>query len=347
MNAEKIIYEDCMGVVNNSAIDWEKLWNKTVLITGATGLIGMSIVKSILHYNREKNAHISIVALVRNQKIASEIFQEYLLDGDLSFVVGDVTKDLSVQEEIDYIIHGASITSSSLFVEKPVETIMTAIIGTRNILELAKEKKVKSVVYMSSMEVYGTPVNEKPLDEKNIGFLDPLAVRSSYSESKRMVENLCVSYQKEYSIPVKIIRLTQTFGPGVKRNDNRVFAEFARCALNGDNIVLQTEGLTKRMYLYTADAVSALLIVLLSGKNGEAYNAANTTSYCTIREMAELVCESFGNGKIEVVVNKNSGSNEKYNPFQEIFLDTSKIEKLGWKSTVDLKEMYERMIDAM
>ena len=214
------------------------------------------------------------------------MFSSYIERGDLQLVAGDILKLPLIEENVDYIIHGASITASRDFVEKPVETITTAIDGTRNLLELARQKNVKGMVYMSSMEVYGTPYDEQPLTEERMGYLNPLAVRSSYSESKQMVENLCVAYASEYGIPVKIVRLTQTFGPGVAGDDGRVFAEFARCAVMGKDIRLQTEGLTKRMYLYTADAVTALLTVLTKGEDGQAYNAANVNSYFYIREMA-------------------------------------------------------------
>lgn len=342
--AFSITKEDGHNIVDCNTIDWKMLSGNTILITGATGLIGMNLIHGIMSYNELNNGNIKVLALVRNVNKGNSLFAEYIEKNWLQLVQGDILTPVSLEENVDYIIHGASVTASKDFVEKPVETITTAIDGTKNLLELAKCKRVKSMVYMSSMEVYGTPYDEAPLTEEKMGYLNPLAVRSSYSESKQMVENLCVAYHSEYQVPVKIVRLTQTFGPGVAVNDGRVFAEFARCVMEGKDIRLQTEGLTKRMYLYTADAVTALLTVLTKGESGQAYNAANEDTYCSIREMAELVAEEFGQGKSRVVIAIPDTPNASFNPVMCVYLSTEKLRSLGWEAQVDLKEMYRRMI---
>ena len=132
------------------------------------------------------------------------------------------------------------------------------------------------MVYLSSLEVYGVPQTEDgTVTETDYGYIDPLSVRSSYSEGKRMVECLCASYAKEYQVPVKVARLSQTFGAGVEYHDGRVFAEFARCAVEKRNIILHTAGNTLRTYCYTKDAVAALLTILVKGEVGSAYNVTN------------------------------------------------------------------------
>ena len=342
-----IIKEDGNRIAESDFIEWSVLKNHTVLITGATGLIGMNLVKGIMSYNENYNGRIKVLALVRNIEKGKRLFAQYMENDCLEFIQGDILSPLNIEEKVDYIIHGASVTASRDFVEKPVETIVTAIDGTRYILDFAREKKIKGMVYMSSMEVYGTPQDDSPLTEEKMGYLNPLAVRSSYSESKQMVENLCVAYHYEYGVPVKIARLTQTFGPGVAADDNRVFAEFARCATGGKDICLQTEGLTKRMYLYTADAVTGLLTILTKGENGQAYNVANMNTYCSIREMAELVAGEFGQGKSKVVIAIPEVPNASFNPVMCVYLDTGRLEELGWKAKVDLTEMYRRMIICM
>ena len=348
MGKKEIIYnEDNSFIAQSSSIEWNNLCNNSVLITGATGLIGATIVRGIMEYNRLNADNIKLYALVRNREKAEKMFADYMEDSTLSLVEGDINTFDEFLPDVDYIIHGASVTASKDFVTKPVETIMTAIEGTRNILELARRKKVKGMVYMSSMEVYGTPLDEQPLTEERMGYLNPLAVRSSYSESKQMVENLCVAYSSEYQVPVKIIRLTQTFGPGVAADDGRVFAEFARCATMGKDIRLQTIGATQRMYLYTADAATAILTVLTQGKPGSAYNAANMDTYCSIREMADLVAEHFGNKKCNVVLDIPDTPNASYNPICHVYLDCGRLEALGWKARVGLVDMYHRMIECM
>lgn len=346
-SATDIIREDGLKIADCVSVDWSILEGCSVFVTGATGLIGVNLIRGIMAYNESHNGNIKVLALVRNTVKAQNLFSKYLDKKCLKLVEGDILTPFELEEPVDYIIHGASVTASRDFVEKPVETITTAIDGTRNILELARAKQVKSMVYMSSMEVYGTPYNDEPLTEDKMGYLDPLAVRSSYSESKQMVENLCVAYHSEYQVPVKILRLTQTFGPGVAKDDKRVFAEFARCAMQDEEIRLQTEGLTKRMYLYTADAATALLTVLTKGQNGQAYNAANKNTYCSIREMAEMVAKEFGHGTSKVVIAIPEVPNASFNPVMCVYLETTKLRSLGWNAMVDLKEMYRRMLVCM
>ena len=176
-----------------------------------------------------------------------------------------------------------------------------------------------------------------------MGYLNISSFSSSYPEGKRLAENLCCAYAKEYGVPVTIARLAQTFGPGVDRNDGRVFAYMARCALEGQNIRLNTDGSKENMYLYTMDAVSAILLLLVKGENGEAYNVANETSYCSIKRMAELVAGIFGKGSVDVEINVGQVSRE-YPPVGYLNLDTTKLNTLGWSPRVGLLNMYDRMM---
>lgn len=255
-------------------------------------------------------------ALVRDEAKAKRIFQD--IDcSNISFFKGDVRSPISIEAPIDYIIHAASETSSKAFINAPVQVIEIAITGTKNMLELAHQKNVKGFVYLSSMEVYGTPHDDDKIFETHGTDLDTMNVRTSYPESKRLCESLCTAYASERNVPAKVVRLTQTFGPGVQYNDGRIFAELSRCAIEGRDIMLHTKGETKRSYLYTLDAATAILTVLTKGKSGEAYNTANEDSYCSIYEMAKLN------------------------------LDTSKLKNLGWQATTDLKSMFEKTIRSM
>lgn len=345
---DSILQED-LEAVAKSEVDFKKLNGKTVFVTGATGLIGSQIVKAILCANRLLGTSISVVACVRNKAKAETVFQSVLKDPAFQIYQGDINTSISYDGPVDYIIHGASATSSKYFVSNPVETIHTAINGTTNVMEFAKEKQVESVVYLSSLEVYGTPdADAGMITEKDYGYIDPLSVRSSYSEGKRMVECLCVGYAEEYQVPVKISRLSQTFGAGVAYDDGRVFAEFARCAMEKKNIVLHTAGKTVRSYCYTADAVKAILLILLEGENGQAYNVTNMDTAISIYDMAQLVCDCFPESGIEVTIDipediKSFG----YNPEMIIRLDSQKLLDLGWKPTTDLKNMYKRLVASM
>lgn len=326
-------------------IDFLTLGGKTVLVTGATGLIGSNIILTLVHLGKKFKNPIKVVAVVRNETKAKKLFGE--IYNDVKFVVGDVVKGVEISEKVDYIIHAASQTSSKAFIERPLETIETAIQGTLNMLRIAKEKKVEKFVYLSTMEVYGAPDTDEKIDEEHDTNLNTMAVRSCYPESKRMCENLCASYMEEYGVPVNVVRLTQTFGPGVLYHDGRIFAEFARCVIEKRDIVLHTKGETKRSYLYTQDAVNAILTVLLKGKRGQAYNAANEETYCSILEMAEMVANSCAKEKIQVKVQVEDISRLGYAPTLKMNLDTSKLQALGWKPEVGLEEAYRRLILSM
>ena len=316
-----------------------------VFVTGATGLIGSQIVNALALCGK----HVTVIALVRSMEKARSAFGSLLDAGAVQAYLGDVTGPLAVAGKIDYIIHGASPTSSRFFVEKPVETIFTALNGTHNVLELAREKQVKKVVYLSSLEVYGVPDNTKEyISETDYGYINPMQVRSSYSEGKRMAECICVSYAKEYGVPVCVARLSQTFGSGVAYDDGRVFAEFARCAIEGRDIVLHTQGNTLRTYCYTTDAVIALLTLMLRGEPGQAYNVTNMDTAITIRDMAQLVCSLEPEKGIQVCIDiPTDVSSFGYNPEMVIRLSTDKLQSLGWQPTVGLIEMFQRLIASM
>ncbi len=255
-----VFQEDLESFVNQEQIPWQDLQGKTIFITGGTGLIGSTLASGLLYANNVRKLGLTVILLVRDVERAKQQFKAQLQDSDaLQFVEGTVEALPKLDMPIDYFVHGASPTASAYFVQHPVETISTAVGGTASMLKLAKEKNASGFVFLSSMEMYGTINAEKPLTEADIGYLNPLAIRSCYPESKRLCEALCAGYASEYGLNAMSVRLAQTFGPGVAANDKRVFAEFARCAMNGQDIVLQTEGKSKHCYVYAMDAASAIL----------------------------------------------------------------------------------------
>lgn len=340
-----VFQEDLEFIAQTDYIPWEQLRGKTCLITGATGLIGYTLTSALLYAGWKKQLNLTVVALVRNVEKAKQKFAVQLSQGlPLQFVQGDVENLPPMDGPVDYVIHGASPTASKFFVEHPVETIHTAVIGTMNLLRLAKDKRCQGFVYLSSMEVYGSVEEENLLHETDLGYLNPLAVRSCYPESKRLCEALCAANASEYDLRAMSVRLAQTFGPGVDVNDNRAFAEFMRCARQGREIVLQTPGDSKQPYIYTMDAASAILTVLLKGEKGQAYNAVNSETYCSIAEMARLVAAHFSAEQpVTVKTAASEESMKKYPPKRCWNLSADALTALGWKHTKGLVRMYERM----
>lgn len=330
-----------MAVHNTSENDelllYSGLDNKTVLITGATGLIGGAIIRAL----RASGANIRIIAHGRNEEAGAFLSREYRV----LFVGGDIREPVLLNNagDIHYIFHCASITKSAEMISKPVDVITTAVDGTRNILELARMRNSKSVVYLSSMEVYG----QTELDmvcETDLGYLDLSSPRSSYPESKRLCESLCVSYYVQYGVPVKIARLALTFGHGTQNNmsDTRVAMQFARKAMSGENIELHTEGKTVTNFCGTEDAARAVLTILVKGENGQAYNVANHEASVTIREMAELVSKQYG---VDVIVNVPKDIMKRgYAPDKYYKLNVDKLLSLGWRPRNSLIDCYKAMI---
>jgi dTDP-glucose 4,6-dehydratase len=341
---DPILQEDIEYLVDR--FDFSALYNSSILISGATGLIGSQLVKVLACLNRIKGAGIAVYALIRDVHKARGIFQELYAHEKIRFIVHDIRQGLALNDYIDYVIHGASITASRVFIEKPVETIDTAYIGTHVMLDFAREKQVKGLVYLSSMEVFGITDTRLPdVKEEDYGYIDILNPRSSYSESKRMCECLCACYAGEYDLSVRIARLTQVVGAGIDYHDTRVAAQFARSVVENKDIVLKTEGKTLRPIVYTRDAISGIFTVLLRGQNGKAYTIANKASAITIRETAEMIVKKIANNKIKLVFDIDIPA--EYAPNLNLNLNTTKLESLGWKVEVEIEEAYRRMIESM
>lgn len=280
--------------------------------------------------------------MVRNSQKTDLVFADVKDREEFHVICADISEKLSTPFPVDYIVHGANSTASKDFLTQPVEVIKSILYGTTNVLEFAKEKRIKSMVYLSSMEVYGiTDPQKETVTEYDIGFIDTSAVRSCYPEGKRMAENLCTCYAKEYDVPVKIARLAQTFGAGVDYHDNRVFAQFTKAAIEKKNIVLHTQGNSKRNSCYTTDAIRGVLCMLNNGKNGETYNIANPQTSITIKDIAQLVAQKIADGKIDVEFDLDTQAG--YSVDFQFNMNVEKMEKLGWKSYVELEEMYKRM----
>ena len=319
-------------------VPWGELDGKTVAVTGGTGLIGGFLVDILLERVHSFGGDIAVVLLAREPQRALDRF----CSERCSAVHWDALSPTVPSVDADYVIHLACDTSSDGFLNRPVETISTVVDGATAMLEFARKIGAR-ICLASTMEVYASG-GPAPLAEDVGGALDAMNPRNSYPEAKQLSEALASAYTAEYGVSACVARLCQTFGAGVQRDDRRVFAEFARRCLAGEDIVLLTPGEKRNMYLSVQDAALALILLVLKGEAGLAYNVANETTFCSVREMAEAVAERFGSNRTKVRVEVDPEASRRFRAPGEINQDTSRLMALGWIPTVDLMDIYGQMI---
>ncbi len=340
----EILRQDIQRFANSFPLA-EDLRQKTIAITGATGLLGSCMTWALLALNRQHSLDLRILTIVRNAEKARQMFgKEDKTFGIITYNFAEFLP-FDAPEPIDYLIHFAAPTASKQFVEQPIETMNTVYFGTNSLLEYAKRVGLSSFVLASTLEVYGTILDDTTLlTEDKQGYLDPMATRSSYPLAKRAAEALCHNYAVEYGVRAKVARLAQTFGAGVTVEDNRVFAQFAKAVINQQDITLNTMGDLSRSYCYTMDAVAAILFIMVKGEQGEAYNVANEESYISVKDMAQMVLKNhYPLGKLLFNIKEGLG----YSPTTKLRLSTQKIAALGWKAAYNLEEMFERLIRSL
>lgn len=339
----QIIEEDIKGIISNS-LPWAVLRNKTILVTGASGMIPSYIVYTLLGLNDSKGLGINVLALVRNKEKAEGIFGDILKRNDITLIVQDVSIPLKTDSPVDYIFHGGSAARPSEHKAAPTATIRANLTGTFNLLDLAVEKNSQAFVLMSSSEVYGTVADDiDKIKEDDYGTIDILNPRSCYSEGKRAAETICTCFAAQYGIDCKMPRFAHIYGPGLGLNDGRVQADFASHVFHSRDIVLNSDGSSKRAYTYVADAVSGVFYILLKGKE-MAYNVADSSSIISIRELAEHFIAARPEKNLKLTFNIPETSSGMYNPAKFIGLDGSKLEQLGWTAKTDVAEGCSRML---
>lgn len=297
-----IIREDIEQISKN--IDTSKCEGNTFLITGANGLLARYIVETLIYLNDYKlKKRCKIIALCRNNNDAISKFSEYIYRTDFKLLIQTVEEEIKYTESVDYIIHAASQANTKLFYSDPVGTLSANTIGTYNLLKYANEKKVKGFLFFSSGAVYGdTSIATEFIKENQYYQIDPLEITSCYSESKKMAENMCFSFYKQFNLPIKIIRIGHTYGPGINLNDGRVFSDFIKNILDNKDLVIKSDGEAKRAFCYITDAINAFFLVLFNGKSGEAYNMSNNDYFVSIKELAEILTEKvFKDKGIDII----------------------------------------------
>lgn len=341
-----IVQEDLKDIVSRKDLKFEKLKNTTILVTGANGMLATYMIYTLLKLNEIYHYNIKIIALARNKEKAKARLKDNIDSKYLNLLIQDVCEPINISENIDYIIHAAGSASPQFIINDPVGIIAANTKGTFNVFELGRKKKIKKILFLSTREVYGKISDEiDDISEEHIGALDPLDSRSCYPESKRMAENICKSYLKQYNTPYNIVRIAHSYGPGMEINqDGRVMADLISDVVNNRNIILKSHGVDIRAFCYINDAVVGMFLVMLKGKIGEAYNLANETEPIQIKELAHLLVESFKDKRlnVEFKISKNSGVG--YSKFKRVKLNTKKIEELNWSPKVKLIDGIKRTV---
>lgn len=332
-------YLDDLKTVAELPLPWKKLDGCNILITGATGLIGSCLVETLMS-RVGHNYH--IYATGRDAHRAKKRFSAFMNAPSFHFFNYDVMHPLPSNIEFQYIVNAASDASPASFVLNPVEVILCNIMGVANLLDYGRLHGLRRLLYVSSGEIYGEGDGRK-FTEDYSGYVDCTKSRSCYPVSKRAAETLCMSYMAEYGIESVIARLSHTYGPNFTESDNRVYAQFIRNVLRGEDIVLKSDGRQYRSWCYVVDCVSALLFILLCGEGGKAYNVADDQSNITIRELAEMIA-SIADRK--VVFEKPSDVDILgRNVVSRSTFDTSLLEGLGWKVQGSMRQKLERVIN--
>ena len=280
--------EDIKAIMKT--LDIAPLYGKSIMISGATGMIGTFLIDLIMYCNEETNSNIRIIALGRNKEKGKLRFAEYFNSPFFSFIECDITKPIAANLETDYIIHAASTTHPLAYSTEPIGTITSNVLGTINLLEYGINHNLKRFVYISSVEVYGENQGDTDrFDESYCGYINCNTLRAGYPESKRLCEALCQAYRKQKNIEIVIPRLARSFGPTMQMSDSKAIAQFIKKGLAKEDIVLKSKGNQLYTYTYTPDAASGILACLINGKDGEAYNIASEANETTLRDLAEMI----------------------------------------------------------
>lgn len=332
-------YRDDIKAAAMEVLPWELLDGKNILVTGATGLIGGCLVEVLMA--REGDFH--VYAVGRNEERAKRRFRDYEGNGRFHFLHYDVSQPLQSDVVFHFVVHAASGAAPAAFASQPVEVVKANILGVANLMEYGLGHGIERMLYVSTGEVYGEggatldTADGKAFVESDSGYVNCVTPRACYPSSKRAAETLCISYMAEYGADVVIARPCHVYGPNFTESDNRVYAQFFRNILRGEDIVMKSDGSQFRSWCYVVDCVRALLYILLKGEAGEAYNIADESSNISIRQLAEKIARIGGR---QVVIKKpDNQESSGYNVVTKSVFSTLKIRGLGWtvSGTMDEK----------
>lgn len=344
---ENALYHEDLGTVTGLPLEWDALRGRSFLISGATGMIGSTLIDVLMKLNREKNLDIRVFALGRSREKAEGRFAPYLTDERFRFLQCSINEKEDLDRVLDdaltgtgsggydYVFHAASNTHPVAYATDPIGTITTNIIGLNNLLDYASGHGCRRFLFASSNEIYGENRGDAELfDERYCGYIDCNTMRAGYPESKRAGEALCQAYIAQKKMDVVILRFTRSFGPALLKSDTKALSQFLKKGLAGEDIVLKSEGTQFYSYTYVCDAISGLFTCLLKGECGEAYNIADVSCDITLRDLAKLIADFSGRQVVFEI--PDAVEQAGYSKATKARLDSTKLQKLGWKAQFDI-----------
>lgn len=338
------LYMEDVRLTAELSLPWEKMTGKSLLLSGATGLIGSFLVDVLMEKNRE-GLDILVYALGRSEEKARARFEKHWGDAHFRFIPYDVKLPFVREDigDVDFVLHLASNTHPKQYSTDPIGTITTNVIGLQNMLDFAAAHHAGRFAFASSNEIYGENRGDVEFfGEKYCGYIDSNTMRAGYPESKRCGEALCQAYKAQKGLDVVIPRFTRSYGPTMLMSDSKAISQFIKKGVFNEDVVLKSAGTQFYSYQYVADSVSGLLTVLLCGENGEAYNIAEERSDITLRDLAAIIAGM--NGKEVVFEIPDEVEAKGYSTATKARLDGSKLAALGWKPRYDIRSGLQRTI---
>lgn len=330
-------------IVTQSGIPWTTLSGSTIMISGATGMLGKCLIDLLMRYNATISASsnpgkaVRIIALSRNEQTARERFATYWEKPCFCYISCDVNGTIPECGSVDYLIHAASNTHPLQYSKDSVGTITSNVIGTKNLLDYAVAHDAKQFCFVSSVEIYGENRGDADkFDESYLGYIDCNTLRAGYPESKRLGEALCNAYKQTYGLDFTIARLSRIYGPTMLSSDTKALSQFIRKAAAGEDIVLKSEGNQQYSYTFVTDAAAAILNIMLTGEMGQAYNVADEQSDMTLKELARYLADIAGTKVVFEL--PEEAERQGYSTATKAMLDATKLRALGWKPRVHMED---------
>jgi UDP-glucuronate decarboxylase len=337
---ERVLTDD-FALVRDASTHWHFLCGKTIVVTGAAGFIPSYLVEFLLSLPDAPR----VIGIVRNRERALERFARYVSRTGLELREADVSAVPPVKEQIDIVIHAASQASPKFYGVDPVGTLSANVFGTTQYLELARANGAL-FVYFSTGDVYGNVTGDR-IGESDYGVVDPADVRSCYGESKRMGENMCVSWHAQYGVATRIMRIFHTYGPGMRLDDGRVFADFVHDIVHSRDIIMKSDGKSIRAFCYLADAVNGYLTIIAAGCDSEPYNVGNEDAASSVADLARTLAGLFPEHPSRVRLAPRAAERPYMeSPLSRVIPDTSKLRALGWKPNFDIHAGFRRTIES-